>query len=123
MHVLVVDDDPPLRRAMARAVRDLGLHPLEAATGHAALAMLSLDTRIGLVLLDVYIPYPDGLAVLEAIRGTSGLDQVKVLMCSGNDDLENILMSLTGGASGYIVKPVSAADLRAHLGLLGIAVG
>lgn len=120
MHVLVVDDDAPLRRALGRTLRDLGLRPVEAATGPAALAMLSLNTRIVLVVLDLHIPHPDGIAVLEAIRSTAGLDHVKVLMCTCADDLTSILLALTAGADGYLVKPVAPADLRERLGLLGI---
>lgn len=120
MHVLVVDDDAPLRRALARTVRGLGLRTVEAATGPAALAMLSLNPRIVLVLLDLHIPPPDGIAVLEAIRSTPGLDHVKVLMCTCADDLTSILMAVTGGATGYLVKPIAADDLRARLGLLGM---
>ncbi len=84
------------------------------------MAVLSLNTRIVLVLLDVHIPHLDGIAVLEAIRSTTGLDHVKVLMCTCADDLTSILMALTAGASGYLVKPVAPNDLRSRLGLLGI---
>lgn len=119
MHVLVVDDDRALRRALARTIRGFGLATREADSGAAALAVLTLDERIGVVVLDINLPGYDGILVLESIRGTAALAHVKVLMCTAADDRETALLALTGGAAGYMVKPVAPATLRERLAALG----
>lgn len=119
---LIVDDDVRARGALARVVRGLGMHCTEAGTGTAALGALARDSSIAVVLLDLYIPYPDGFAVLEAIRRQSQWDAVKVLMCTGASDPGTVQLSLASGANGYLVKPVATADLSRHLVELGVLV-
>ena len=119
MHVLIVEDNVVLRSALARTLRGFGLTTVEAGSGPAALAVLTLDERITVVLLDINLPGADGISVLEAIRAMPALAHVKVLMCTAADDLESALLAVTGGAASYLVKPVAVETLRERLTALG----
>jgi CheY-like chemotaxis protein len=119
MHVLIVEDNAVLRRTLARTIRGFGLATVEAGSSPAALALLTLDERVGVVLLDINLPGADGISVLEAIRATPALEHVKVLMCTAADDLESALLAVTGGAAAYLVKPIAVETLRERLTALG----
>jgi len=110
--VLVVEDDPPVRRMLERSLTAEGFEVRAAADGGAALAMAA-DSAPDLVVLDVTMPGLSGIDVCRRLRekGLSG----GVLMLTARDAVEDRVRGLDAGADDYVVKPFAVAEVVARL--------
>jgi two-component system response regulator MprA len=110
--VLVVEDDPPVRRMLQRSLAAEGFDVRAAADGGAALAMAA-DSAPDLVVLDVTMPGLSGIDVCRRLRekGLSG----GVLMLTARDAVEDRVLGLDAGADDYVVKPFAIAEVVARL--------
>jgi phosphoserine phosphatase RsbU/P len=106
--VLVVDDDEPLARVMARILRSRGFECDVALTGSEARRMVEVKDY-AVALLDVRLPDESGYGLLEELRATR--PNIAVVMISGVDDPELGRAALDHGAFAYHVKPVGATQL------------
>ena len=106
--VLVVDDDEPLARVMARILRSRGFECDVALTGSEARRMVGVKDY-AVALLDVRLPDESGYGLLEELRATR--PNIAVVMISGVDDPELGRAALDHGAFAYHVKPVGATQL------------
>jgi serine phosphatase RsbU (regulator of sigma subunit) len=106
--VLVVDDDEPLARVMARVLRSRGFEADVALTGAEARHMFEAQDY-AVMLLDVRLPDESGYGLLEELRSTR--PNTAVVMISGVDDPELGRAALEHGAFAYHVKPVGATQL------------
>ena len=110
--VLVVDDEPPLRAALQRALRLEGYEVSLAPDGRAALERLSVDEP-DVVVLDVLMPEVDGLEVCRQMRRRG--QSVPVLMLTARDEVSDRVAGLDAGADDYLVKPFALEELLARL--------
>jgi two-component system response regulator MprA len=110
--VLVVDDDPPLRRMLERTLAAEGFEVTVAADGGSALAAAERYAP-DVIVLDVAIPAPDGLAVARRMRA-KGLP-TPILMLTARDAVPDRVAGLEAGADDYLVKPFAVAELVARL--------
>ncbi|MGZ4358781.1 MAG: response regulator [Gaiellaceae bacterium] len=100
--VLIVDDHPLTRDALASLLEQHGFEIVgQAASGEEAIALAG-RTQPGLVILDLGMPGMDGLTALPEIRRVAPAGEVVVLTASGTD--ENLLRAIRGGAAGYLLK-------------------
>ncbi|MFN8634892.1 MAG: response regulator transcription factor [Chloroflexota bacterium] len=111
--VLVVDDEPKLAQALKTILAGNGFEALVAETGEEALALLDLRPP-DLVLLDLFLPGMDGLAVCRAIRQDRQLD-VPVIILSAQGDEDAKVEALDLGADDYLTKPFGAKELLARM--------
>jgi len=108
--VLVVDDDPAIRRVVC-ALLDLDEYGvLEAADGLTALELVRLE-RPNLVILDLTMPRLDGLRACRALRSDPELAGTRVLVLTGRDLPDDWAAARDAGADAYIVKPFSSLAL------------
>lgn len=110
--VLVVDDDPPLRRMLARTLEAEGFEVEVAPDGGAALAATE-RLLPDVIVLDVGLPGMDGLAVCRRLRA-KGL-ATPVLMLTARDAVPDRVAGLEAGADDYLVKPFATEELIARL--------
>src|SRR4051812_16852827 len=110
--VLVIEDDPAIRRGLVDALGFAGYAPREAGDGEAGLAA-ALGGDCDLVLLDLILPGRDGLAVLRAVRSARPALPVIVLTARGSED--DRVKGLSRGADDYVVKPFSIRELLARI--------
>jgi len=110
--ILVVDDDPPIRRMLQRTLEAEGYEVGTAADGAAALASMERSAP-DLVVLDVAMPGLDGLAVCRRVRA-KGL-AVPILLLTARDEVEARVAGLDAGADDYLTKPFAAEELLARL--------
>ena len=110
--VLVVDDDPPVRRMLERSLAAEGFEVDAAADGGAALAVAERAAP-DLVILDVGLPGMDGLAVCRRLRA-KGLT-ASILMLTARDAVSDRVAGLEAGADDYLVKPFAVEELVARL--------
>ncbi len=108
---LVVDDFSTMRRIVRNLLKELGHASVdEAEDGVAALSKLKRDS-FDFVITDWNMPNMDGLQLLQAVRADPALSALPVLMVTAEAKKENIIAAAQAGASGYIVKPFTAATL------------
>ena len=108
--VLIVDDDPAIRRDVS-ALLDLDEYGLlEAADGQAALEVVR-DERPDLVILDLTMPRLDGLGTCQALRSDPELAGTRVLVLTGRDQPDDRAAARDAGADAYLVKPFSSLAL------------
>ena len=110
--VLVVDDDPPLRRMLARTLAAEGYEVFVAGDGGAALVSVE-RTVPDVIVLDVAMPGLDGLTVARRLRG-KGLP-TPILMLTARDAVPDRVAGLEAGADDYLVKPFAVQELIARL--------
>jgi two-component system chemotaxis response regulator CheY len=110
---LVVDDFSTMRRIVRNLLKELGFTNVEEAEdGAVALQRLKSAGGIDFVITDWNMPNMDGLTLLQSVRSDPGLKHLPVLMITAEAKKENIIAAAQAGASGYIVKPFTAATLN-----------
>jgi two-component system chemotaxis response regulator CheY len=115
MKFLVVDDFSTMRRIVRNLLKELGFNNVDEAED-GAVAFQKLERGdFEFVVTDWNMPNMDGLTLLQKIRGTPGLKHLPVLMITAEAKKENIIAAAQAGASGYIVKPFTAATLSEKL--------
>jgi len=111
-HVLVVDDEPAVRRALERALKLENYEVSLAADGEQALDALARDPADA-VILDVAMPGVDGLEVTRRMRKAG--DRTPILMLTARDAIDDRVTGLDVGADDYLVKPFALRELQARL--------
>ncbi len=112
MRVLVVDDEPQLRRALERALKLEGYEVSLAGDGEEGLRAVA-EGRPDAVILDVLMPKLDGLATCRELRARG--DHTPVLMLTARDAVSDRVDGLDAGADDYVVKPFALEELLARL--------
>lgn len=107
--LMVIDDDPAIRRLLRRALAGDGYDVVEAGDGAGAVELI-LKERPALVLLDMNMPTLDGLAALSEIR--EACPGVKIVMVTADADRRREQLAFERGASDYIAKPLDLQDLK-----------
>lgn len=115
MKFLVVDDFSTMRRIVRNLLKELGYTNVdEAEDGAMALSKLRAG-GFDFVVSDWNMPNMDGLTMLQQIRQDPSLKHLPVLMVTAEAKKENIIAAAQAGASGYVVKPFTAATLDEKL--------
>jgi DNA-binding response OmpR family regulator len=107
--ILLVEDEPDIREAMAEALTDAGLQVLTAPNGAEGLN-LALQEHPDLILLDIVMPIMDGHTMLEKLRQDVWGQAVKVIMLTSMDDVQNITNAHNGVIADYVIKAHSSLD-------------
>ena len=110
MNILVVEDDQSIREGIAAFLSEFGYTMVEAKDGREAL--LKFNKELHLVILDIQIPFVNGLEVLKEIRKQSKLP---VLILTAFSDEEYKIDAFTSLADGYMEKPFSLPLLKARI--------
>ncbi len=110
--VLLVDDDPGIRRSVAAGLELEGFRVVPASGGRAGLAAAA-SQRPDVVLLDLAMPDLNGLEVLRELR--EGGDDVPVCILSARDEVDDRVRGLEVGADDYVVKPFALEEVAARL--------
>jgi two-component system KDP operon response regulator KdpE len=109
--VLVVDDNPQIRRALRAILVAQGFVVIDARSGEEALDRIRKE-RVEIVLLDVNLPGMSGFETCSEIRRTSG---VPVIMITVRDSERDKVQAFDAGADDYVVKPFGAEELAARV--------
>lgn len=108
--ILVIDDEPAIRRLFHAALSRAGYRVVEAGSGREALSAVHID-KPDLVLLDLGLPDRDGLELIQLIK-TAG---PTVLVVSARDATEQKVAALDLGADDYVTKPFDAEEVLARI--------
>jgi two-component system response regulator MprA len=110
--VLVIEDDPDLRRLLRDGLTREGFHVDVAATGREAVA-LGMRRRPALLVIDIGLPDSDGRDVCQALRAQG--QAAPVIFLTARDALTDRLSGFSAGGDDYLTKPFEFAELVARL--------
>src|SRR5262245_2673259 len=112
--VLIADDDPVQRRLLEATIQRSGYQTIVAEGGDAAVKLLTRpDLRIDAMVLDLMMPYLDGLGVLAFMR-EAGLT-IPVIVQTAHGGIDNVVSAMRAGATDFVVKPTSPERLEVSL--------
>lgn len=111
IRVLVVDDEPQIRRFLRTSLSAHGYHVIEAACGKEAIGKMTTE-RPDIVILDLGLPDMDGLSIIRRVREWSNIPML-VLSVRGRED--DKIAALDGGADDYVTKPFNMGELLARI--------
>ena len=109
--VLIIEDDPQIRRMLQVTLRREGIEVTEAASGEEGLDRLA-ELDVDVVLLDLMLPGQDGFGVCRQIRRTS---DTPVIMVTARSDSHDVVAGLEAGADDYVSKPFAVKELCARI--------
>ncbi|MCO5319455.1 MAG: response regulator transcription factor [Microthrixaceae bacterium] len=110
--VLVAEDDPEIRQALDRILTYEGYEVITVNDGAAALEAVT-QRRPDAILLDVMMPFVDGLGVCRRLRERG--DRTPILMLTARDELGDRVAGLDAGADDYVTKPFELEELLARV--------
>lgn len=109
--ILIVEDDPAVRRLLARFLSDQGFIVSVASDGREMDQVLA-SQRVDLLLLDILLPHEDGLSICRRVRARSAMP---VIMITARDSEMDRVVGLEMGADDYLVKPFGTSELLARI--------
>lgn len=112
--VLVVDDDALSRQIVAHSLAAAGIQCASVESGEQALAWIQEKTP-SLILLDLVMPAPGGIEVLQAIRASPGTRNIPVVVLTSLDSDDDVVGAFGAGADDFIRKPFRPAELVARI--------
>ena len=112
LRVLVIDDEPPIRKLLRVGLSAHGYQIMEASSGKMALQLLSEQTP-DLIVLDLGLPDMQGHELLRTIRARN--DSVPIVVLSSRDDEAGKVQALDYGADDYVTKPFGMDELLARM--------
>src|SRR5216117_3779831 len=110
--ILIIEDETPMRTALADVLQGEGYRALTAPDGESGLRK-AVEEKPDLILLDIMMPKLDGYAVCAELRRLE--NPVPVLMLTAKGQVEDRVTGLDAGADDYLVKPFSTEELLARL--------
>jgi two-component system KDP operon response regulator KdpE len=111
LKVLVIDDEPPIRKLLRMGLSTQGYETIEAPNGKAGLDLLAREPD--LVILDLGLPDIEGLELLRTIRARN--DSVPIVVLSSRGDEAGKVQALDLGADDYVTKPFGMDELLARM--------
>jgi two-component system KDP operon response regulator KdpE len=108
--ILIVDDDPDLRRALKIRLRANNYDTAQASDGYSAIAMAQKE-QPGLIILDLGLPAGDGFAVLKRLQDSDTLSSIPVIVLTARDPQFNEKRTLQAGAIAFFQKPADNREL------------
>jgi two-component system KDP operon response regulator KdpE len=111
--VLVVDDEPAIRRLLRTSLGAHDYRVLDAAFGREALELLERGEKPDIIVLDLGLPDIDGIDVIRELRGRGSA--VPIIVLSSRDDEKAKVAALDLGADDYVTKPFGMEELVARL--------
>jgi two-component system, OmpR family, KDP operon response regulator KdpE len=112
LRVLVIDDEPPIRKLLRLGLSAQGYQTIEAASGKTALELLG-EQPPDMVILDLGLPDMQGHELLRTIRARN--DSVPIVVLSSRDDEAGKVQALDYGADDYVTKPFGMDELLARM--------
>lgn len=117
--ILIVDDDPDIRRLIAFQMSLFKYEPVEAANGKDALQLVENGNNFDLVITDANMPELDGFALADALRARPGWSDIPILMVTALDDSQSADKARSAGISKFLGKPLDRSAFKATVqGLL-----
>ena len=109
IQILIVDDEPLIRKSLYEILRIEGYRGQMAETGEAALSILKKE-HIDIVVTDLHLPKMNGIQLLEEIKRSS--PKTEVILVTGYGTIESAVAAMKKGAFDYITKPINDTEIK-----------
>ena len=119
MQILIIDDEIVARNWLKDALEDLPCTIDEAPNGRVALEMIKTSGNFDLVLIDWKTPVMSGLELTKAIRSDPSLNDLKLVMVTGCNELADVEEALNAGVNEYLMKPFTRDMILDKLRMIG----
>ena len=116
--ILIADDDPVIRHLVESVVKQQGYTPVTLSDGREAFSRLRTDADFKVAILDMSMPYLQGIDLIRYMRTEKRLMRIPVLLITAEQDIKLLADSLSAGATAFLPKPFTPDRLRAALSML-----
>ena len=113
--VMVVEDDESTAELLLHFLHREGYETWYAADGFAAQKLVQENNAPVLAILDIMLPYKDGISLVQQIRAKIGWESVPIIMLTAKSDEQDVVKALDSGATDYVVKPFQPKALMARI--------
>lgn len=113
--ILIIEDDENIAMMLRYMLGREGYNPVMVPDGRAAMETIERYRAPRLILMDVKLPFVDGLRLVQIIRAKNGWEHVPIIMLTSVTEEKVISRVLEAGADDYIVKPFQTLDLLARV--------
>ncbi|HSP64160.1 MAG TPA: response regulator [Pyrinomonadaceae bacterium] len=116
--ILIADDDPVVRHLVTSIVTKLGYTPVTLSDGRAAFSLLKTDADFKAAILDMSMPYLEGLDLIRYMRTEKRLMRIPVVLITSEQSIKLMAQSFAAGATAFLPKPFSPEQLQNLLRML-----
>ena len=116
--ILIADDDPVIRHLVTSIVTKLGYTPVTLNDGRAAFSLLKADADFKAAILDMSMPYLEGLDLIRYMRTEKRLMRIPVVLITAEQSIKLMADSFAAGAAAFLPKPFTPDQLQSLLRML-----
>lgn len=116
--VLIADDDQSMRYLVSALVEQYECEPVVAKDGRDTYRILQTDSQFKAAIIDMTMPFLDGLDLIRYMRTERRLMRIPVMMISAEQDLKLMTASFSAGASAFLPKPFTPGQLQGAIRML-----
>jgi two-component system chemotaxis response regulator CheY len=116
--VLVADDDPVMRLLLTTILKQQECEVVVATDGREAFRILQNDSRFSAAILDMSMPYLEGLDLIRYMRTENRLIRIPIMMITAEQDLKLMTDSFSAGATAFLPKPFTPEQLQSAIRML-----
>jgi len=113
--ILVVDDDMWMLKVLQKNLKHLGVTKVFTVDNGFDAVAIALAEIPDIIFLDLMMPELDGIQTLKMLKTIPQTREIKVIICSGNTDVQNLGITISLGANDYIAKPFTADTIKEKL--------
>jgi len=110
--ILIADDDPVIRHLVTTIVTKLGYIPVTLNDGRAAFSLLKADADFRAAILDMSMPYLEGLDLIRYMRTEKRLMRIPVVLITSGQSIKLMADSFAAGATAFLPKPFTPEQLQ-----------
>jgi two-component system, chemotaxis family, chemotaxis protein CheY len=116
--VLVADDDPVMRLLLTTILKQQECEVVVATDGREAFRILQADSRFSAAILDMSMPYLEGLDLIRYMGSENRLIRIPIMMITAEQDLKLMTDSFSAGATAFLPKPFTPQQLQSAIRML-----
>jgi two-component system chemotaxis response regulator CheY len=116
--VLVADDDPVMRLLVTTILKQRECEAVIAQDGREAYRILQADSQFRAAIIDMTMPFLEGLDLIRYMRSEKRLMRIPVMMISAEQDIKLMASSFAAGATAFLPKPFTPAQLQSAIRML-----
>ena len=116
--VLVADDDPVMRHLIGTILKQQEYEVVVAEDGRAAYRILQSDSAFNAAILDMTMPFLEGLDLIRYMRSEKRLMRIPIMMITAEQDIKLMASSFAAGATAFLPKPFTPEQLQSAIRML-----
>ena len=116
--VLIADDDAVMRHLLVAVVKQQQCEPITASDGREAYRVLQSDSKFRAAILDISMPFLDGLDLVKYMRSEKRLMKIPIMIITSEENIKLMMDSFSAGAAAFLPKPFTPEQLERAVRML-----